>query len=216
MFVFQQEGFVPDVLVLGKALGGSITPISATMASRDLVDRAYGSVERFDLHSSTFAGNSFGCAAALETLAIVEDEHLAERARTMGDELISALKKRLAGHPFVREIRGRGLLIGVELGPTQTGIVSRLAPGLVRLVAKRVLGQWLSVRLLERGILAQPAAQEWDVLKLEPPLIVQQAELTRVVDEVGAILDEYRELPALLSDVTARLGAQLIDGWRFR
>jgi acetylornithine/succinyldiaminopimelate/putrescine aminotransferase len=83
-------------------------------------------------------------------------------------------------------------------------------------VAKRVLGQWLSVRLLERGILAQPAAQEWDVLKLEPPLIVQRDELTRVVEEVGAILDEYRELPALLSDVTARLGAQLIDGWRFR
>jgi putrescine aminotransferase len=82
---------VPDVLVLGKSAGGSIAPISITMTTATLQRHAYGSMRRFDLHGSTFAGNTFACVAATETLGIIDDERLCDNARARGDELIAGL-----------------------------------------------------------------------------------------------------------------------------
>ena len=84
LFAFQQAGVVPDLLILGKSLGGSIAASAVTMTTRDVQKAAYGSMRRFDLHGSTFAGNAFAAAAALETLQIVADERLVERSRDHG------------------------------------------------------------------------------------------------------------------------------------
>jgi putrescine aminotransferase len=214
-FAYQAEDFVPDVLVLGKALGGSMAAISATLTRPDLHRQVFGSMDTFDLHGSTFSGNAFACRAAMETLAILDDEELVAASARQGKRLIAGLRDKLAGHPLVRSIRGRGLLVGVELGPTETGFMNRLLPGVVEEVSRRVFGQWLSLRLLERGILAQPASQQWNVLKLEPPLTVTDEEIDRVVTEIGEILGEYRDLGALLRDAGERLGKQALGGWSF-
>jgi putrescine aminotransferase len=195
LFAFQAEGFVPDVLVLAKSLGGGIAAIGATVARRDVHREAYGSTRRFDLHGSTFAGSALACAAALETLAILEDERLVEAAAARGDRLLAGLTARLAGHPLVRAVRGRGLLVGVEL----------------RGLGRSVLGQWAAVRLLEKGIVVQPASQRWDVLRLEPPLTMRDAEIDLLVAATGDVLDEYRGLASVVRDVGGRL---LHQGWR--
>jgi putrescine aminotransferase len=208
LFAFQAEGLVPDVLVLAKALGGGIAAVAATLTRRDLHRKAYGSTARFDLHGSTFAGSALSCAAALETLAIVEDEGLAEAARARGDRLRVGLLRRLAGHPFVRDVRGRGLLVGIELGPTGAGWAGRAAPLLVRHLARSVFGQWAALRLLEKGIVAQPASQAWNVLRLEPPLTIGEAEVDLLIDAVGDVLDDYRAIPPLVRDVAGRLRSQ--------
>ena len=215
MFAYQTESFVPDILVLGKALGGSLVPISATLTTPELHRRAYGSMSRFDLHSSTFAGNALACTAALETLAILEQDHLLENCKARGDELLVKLRNRLQGHPLVREVRGRGLLIGIDLGPSGDGWLSQVAPWIGEPIARGILGQWLAVRLLEAGIIAQPASQAWNVLRLEPPLTIQAEPIDRVVDVIGSILDEYRSLRKLFTDVTDRLGRQFLAGWKF-
>jgi putrescine aminotransferase len=216
MFAFQQESFVPDVLVLGKALGGGIAPVSATLTTRELHDRAYGAMDRFDLHGSTFSGYGLGCAVALATLEVVESERLCENARARGGELVLGLRRALAGHPLVREVRGRGLLVGLELGPPDdAALLRRITAPLVKALSKNVFGQWLAVRLLERGIVCQPAAHRWDILKLEPPLVVTGDEIDRVVADIAEVLGEYRELAPLVKDVGARLGRQLLSGWRF-
>jgi putrescine aminotransferase len=214
LFAYQAEGVTPDVLVLGKSLGGSLAAISATLTTRELHQRAYGSMGRFDLHGSTFGGNALACVAALETLRIIEDEQLTLRSKERGEQLLSGLRQRLAGHPLVREVRGAGLLVGIELGATDD-LLGRVAPWLVDQVARGVLGQWLALRLLEAGILAQPASQCWNVLRLEPPLTVQREHVEQVVDTLGNILDEYRGLGRLLQDVGARLGRQMLNGWRW-
>ncbi len=215
-FAYQDEGFVPDVLVLGKALGGGLVPISAAVTSPDVHDRAYGRMDRFDLHGATFSGWTLGCRVARAALAILAEEHLTDAARERGEQLGERLRDALAEHPFVREVRGRGLLVGIELGPTrQSGLLGRLLPGVVDLVSKRIFGQWLSLRLLERGIVAQPASQQWNVLKLEPPLTVSEAEIDRAVDAVVAILAEYTDMKKLLADVGQRFGQQLLSGWTF-
>jgi putrescine aminotransferase len=215
LFAYQAEGFVPDVLVLAKSLSGGIAPIGVTLTTAEIHARVFSSMERFGLHNSTFGGNAFSCAAALETLAIVKDEDLVARSAARGAELLALLKKRLEGHPLVRSVRGRGLLASVELGPTDKGWVNKLAPGLVESVSRNVFGQWASVKLLERELICQPASQNWNVLKIEPPLTIQPAEIERLVATLGEVLDEYQGVPGLLNDVTRRLGKQFLAGWSF-
>jgi putrescine aminotransferase len=215
LFLYQQEEVTPDVLILAKALGGGLLATAVALTSRELVERAYGTAERFDLHGSTMAGNALSCAAALATLQIVEDERLCERAAELGTRLLGGLRARIGRHPLVRQVRGRGLLVGIELGPNPlgTGLLGRVVPGLVGAVARNVFGQWLAVRLLERGIVAQPTTHRWDVLRLEPPLVVSAAEIDRTVTAIAEILDEYRNLGQLLRDVGQRLGGQYLSRW---
>jgi putrescine aminotransferase len=189
---------VPDVRVLAKALGGGIASIGAAITTRALHRKAYGAMDRFDWHSSTFGGNSFACVAASETLCIVAEEKLAENAAARGAQLVSGLKEKLAGHPYVRDIRGRGLLVGIEIGPVDNGWLGALA-------SRKVFGHWVSLKLLERGIICQPAALRWDVLKIEPPLTIREGEIALFVDTLADILGDYRKLPALLADVAKRL-----------
>ena len=215
-FALEHEpGFVPDVLCLAKALGGSLIPIGATLTRAELQRKAYGSMDRFDLHSSTFGGNSLACAAALETLRIVDEEGLVDAARERGAQLVDGLRRRLAGHPFVREVRGRGLLVGVELGPTDASLLGRLAPGLVRLVSQQMFGQWAALCLLERGVICQPASQQWDVLKLEPPLTIGAEQVTEAIEAVAGVLEAYEGVAGILADVSRRVGSQLLKGWSF-
>ncbi|WP_428268323.1 aspartate aminotransferase family protein [Haliangium sp.] len=214
-FGFEHEGFVPDVLVLAKALSGGVAPISCAVVSRALHQRAYGRVDRFDLHSSTFEGNALGCTAALATLHILAEDDLVANAAARGEQLLAGLQRRLAGHPFVVDIRGRGLLVGIELGPTRAGLLNRVAPALVGKLSEQVFGQWAAVRLLERGIVCQPASHRWNVLRLEPPLICDPDQIDHVIDAVAGLLDEYRRLPRLIKDVAARLGTQWRAGWGF-
>jgi len=216
MFAFQHEGFTPDVLVLAKALGGSIASIGATLVSRQVHSAAYGSMARFDLHGSTFGGNSFAAVAALETLAIVESEKLVHRSRELGAEFLGTLRTRLGGHPFVKEVRGRGLLVAVELGGTDSTWLGRAAPRLVDGFAELVFGQWAAVRLLEKGIICQPASRKWNVLKLEPPLTIGSADLSAAADAIVEVLGDYEGAATLVSDVSRRLGAQLLSGGDFR
>ncbi len=216
MFAFEEQGLVPDVLLLGKGLGAGLVPISCALAKRKVHQKAFGSAERFDLHGSTYAANALSCRVAREILRLTSELDLSGQARRKGERLTRALAERTRGHPFVREIRGRGLLVGVELGPTEGGgLLNRLVPGLVDALSRKVFGQWLSMRLLERGILAQPASQQWNVLKLQPPLDVDDADLELVVRHTGEILDQYRELLPLVRDVGERLGKQMRGGWSF-
>ena len=214
-FAFSREGFVPDMIVLAKALSGGIAPIAATVVSRALHQRAYGSMDRFDLQSSTFAGNAFSCVAALTTLEILADERLAERSDERGADLLRGLRTALSGHPLVKDIRGRGLLIGIELGPTESGWMNKLAPSLVEVVSEKVFGQWASFKLLERGILCQPASHRWNVLKLTPPLTIEAPEIEQMVRAITEVFSEYQGVGRLLVDVTRCLKTQAERGWAF-
>jgi putrescine aminotransferase len=215
LFAHQAEGLVPDVLCLAKALSGGIAPVSVAVTSRALFDRAYGKTDRFDLHSSTFQGNALSCAAALRTLEIIDEEALVQRSAERGAQLLAGLRQRLHGHPLVKDVRGRGLLVGIEFGPTGRNWLDRLAPALVGKITESMFGQWIALRMLEAGVLCQPAASRWNVLRLEPPLTIAAAEIDFVVDTLATVLDEYRSVAPIVGDVTRRVGAQWRDGWRF-
>jgi putrescine aminotransferase len=220
LYACQAEGVVPDLLVLAKGLGGGIVPVGATLVARELHQRAYGGLDRFDAHGSTFAGNALACAAVIATLDIVEREQLAARAKASGAYLLERLRARIGAHPLVREVRGRGLLVGVELGTAATGLLqglgarlASLSPVAGRLAPPPFVGQWISVRLLEAGYLCQPTAHEWDVLKIEPPLTITEPELDGFVDALGNILEDYRSAATILKDVGVRMAQRGAKGW---
>ncbi len=215
LFAHQAEDVVPDVLCLAKALSGGIAAVSVAVTSRALFDKAYGTSDRFDLHSSTYQGNTLSCAAALKTLELIDEEDLVARSAERGAQLLAGLKARLHGHPLVKEVRGRGLLVGIEFGPTGSSWLDKVAPALVDKVSEGMFGQWVAVKMLEAGILCQPSSSRWNVLRLEPPLTIAAEQIEFVIETVGAILDEYRGIAPIVADVTRRAGSQWRDKWRF-
>jgi putrescine aminotransferase len=160
-FACEHEGVAPDVMTLAKGLSGGVMPIGAYIATARAWNAAYK--ERPLLHTSTFGGNELACAAALEALAVLEEEGLIERARLRGETFLALLRELAAEFPeVVRTVRGRGLLLGVEL--THEGYGGTIIPEMLR---QSVTVAW--------------TLNQQRVIRLEPPLIVTEAEIERCV-----------------------------------
>jgi 4-aminobutyrate aminotransferase len=164
MFLCEQVGAVPDILVIGKGLGGGIMPMAAMIGRGDLDVAAAGALGHY-----THEKSSVGCAAALATLDVIEGEGLATRARNLGSQYLGWLRKSLDGHPAVVEVRGLGLYFGVELQdhggkPAQS-------------LASRVLYQCLSKNLSFKN-------GGGNVLTLCPPLTIAESDLVRALEIV--------------------------------
>jgi len=155
-FALDYEGVTPDLICLGKALGGGL-PLSACAGSREVMD-AWPRSSGEALHTSTFLGHPLACASALAFLEVLEEEELAERAGRAGARLLAGLRERLGGMGRVREIRGRGLFVGIELD----------RPG---------AGAAVAAAALRRGLLILPAGDRGQVVELSPPLVVTDREV---------------------------------------
>lgn len=167
-FSHEHDGVTPDILVLGKALGGGILPIASVIARRDL-DVAGD----FAIGHYTHEKNPVTTRAALTTIAIIREEGLVERAAELGAHAMERLRGLMDRSPHVGEVRGRGLMMGVEL------VEERGAYRPARELAERVY-----YRCLEEGLSFKISAG--NVLTLSPPLVIGRAELERALDIVEA------------------------------
>ncbi|MDX9740586.1 MAG: aspartate aminotransferase family protein [Gammaproteobacteria bacterium] len=170
-FAFQHHGWRPDVMAVAKGLANGV-PIGACLARGKAAE-----LFQPGNHGSTFGGNPLACAAALAVIRTVEEENLTERAAALGERLIGALRRGLAGDPRINEIRGRGLMIGIEL--------ARPCPTLARDAA------------LEHGVLV--SVQNERVVRLLPALIASEAEIDemarRVIGAITSTVDRQPEAP---------------------
>lgn len=158
----------PDLLCIGKALGGGM-PISACIGRGDVM-RAWGDPVGEAIHTATFAGHPVACASALATLEVIERENLAARSAELGRAWLDELA-RLRRHSSVRDVRGRGLMIGIEFDDGARTL------GLVR-------------ALLERGWITLPAGRSAEVLQLTPPLTIARELLEGFTRELDRLLEE--------------------------
>jgi len=163
-FGFQHAGVVPDVVTLAKALGGGL-PIGACVAREDVAD-AFKPGD----HATTFGGGPIPCAAALAVLDVIASEGLVDNSAAMGERLVSSLNEALDGNPGVREVRGVGLLVGVELA----GEFAREVVDACR----------------DRGLLVNNVKP--DTVRLSPPLIVSAADVDRSVSILKDVLEGFR------------------------
>jgi len=174
MFAFEHDGIVPDIVTLGKALGGGILPIAAVIARRDL-----DLCGDFAIGHYTHEKNPVTARAALETIAVIREEGLAERAAELGSHALARLAEALDGCPIVGDIRGRGLMFGVEIVEDR----ATKTPG--RAAAERIY-----YRCLDAGLSFKISAGS--VLTLSPPLTIAVADLDRALDIVVAAIGAER------------------------
>ncbi len=152
---------IPDILILGKALSGGFYPVSAVLSTREIM-----SVIKPGEHGSTFGGNPLGAAVSRAALKVIHDEKLAERAQEMGQHLMSRLKK--IQHPRIKEVRGRGLMIGVEIN-SQHG-------------AARVYCE----KLMKEGVLVKDTHEQ--TLRIAPPLVIEKDEMDWLLERLEKVL----------------------------
>jgi len=166
VFACQRDGVVPDIMTLAKGLSGGIMPIGAYVARAAVWKAAYG--QRPLAHTSTFGGNPLACAAALAALAVLQDEDLTANARLQGERLLAGAGAIATEYPSViREVRGLGLLAGVEL--RNEGYGGTIVP-----------------EMLKRGVTVAWTLNMQRVIRLEPPLIVRADEIERGLDALRA------------------------------
>jgi 4-aminobutyrate aminotransferase len=162
-------GVTPDIVCLGKALGGGL-PFGVTVASGEVMDWPPGS------HASTFGGNNLACAAALAVMGLLREEGLGERVTAAGGYLTARLRELAERHPIVGDVRGLGLMVGMELVRDQS--TKEPARDKQRIILRRAF---------ERGLVLLPAGES--VIRFCPPLIVSEEE----IDTAVAILDRAME-----------------------
>jgi len=170
LFGFLHEGVVPDLLCLGKGLGGGL-PLSACVGPSRIMD-AWPPSRGEAIHTSTFLGNPLACAAGTAFLKELASGDLVTRSKVMGEKLLDLLSEALSGIPSVREVRGRGLFVGVDLRDPDTGTPLREAAVRVATLA------------LREGILVLPAGAYGHVLELSPPLVISQEQVEWVVPKL--------------------------------
>ena len=162
-FAHEHEGIRPDGLILGKALGGAVLPVSAFVATREVMD-----VFTPGSHGSTFGGNALAAAVGLEALRVIRDEGLVEKSAVLGAHMLERL--RALQHPALREVRGKGLWAGVEIDP--------------ELASARDVCE----RLLARGVLSKETHHT--VIRMAPPLVIARDDLDWALDRFADVLDE--------------------------
>lgn len=157
MFACEWEGVVPDVYILGKALGGGVIPVSAVAADREILG-----VFNPGSHGSTFGGNPLGCAVAIAAIDVLENEHLIERSCELGEYFITRLRE--INNPVIKEIRGKGLFVGVELHSPARPYCERLK---------------------EERLLCKETHEH--TIRFAPPLIISKEELDWAIDRIKKV-----------------------------
>ncbi|MDH3612603.1 MAG: ornithine--oxo-acid transaminase [Gammaproteobacteria bacterium] len=163
----EHEDVHPDGLILGKALGGGILPVSMFLARRELM-----AVFTPGDHGSTFGGNPLAAAVGLEALNILIEDELPAKSAAMGEYLMTALRE--IDSPLIREVRGRGLFIGIEIDSALS-------------TARAIVEA-----LMERGLLSKETHAT--VVRLAPPLIISQAEIDWAILQIREVIDEFDRL----------------------
>lgn len=177
LFASEQCGLEPDLMCLGKGITGGYLAMSATVANKRVYDAFLGEdlSEKTFSHGHSFGGNALAAAVALRHLELIDDWDVLANVRARGEQLGAEVEARLGGSPAVREIRRRGLMMGVELAPPADGLR---------------WGRRVSAACVARGVLIRPLG---DVIVVMPPLTVTEAEIRRIADVLAEAVAEVTE-----------------------
>jgi ornithine--oxo-acid transaminase len=215
LLALEHWGLQPDMICLSKALSGGFVPIGAVLVSRPAFEKVFDRMKRAVRHGSTFGGNDLAAAAALATLRALEREDLIAHAARMGDLLLSLTRPLVERYEVVRDVRGLGLMWGIELGPPENSrrsfwsAIERAQPG--------VFSQLVTVPLFhDHRIFCQVAGRRMNVIKALPALVIEESEIRRfaaALEEVIAGAEHVSRAMVRLGWRTARrVSRERLDG----
>ncbi len=203
LFCYEQLNFAPDILCLSKSLSGGVMPVGSVSMKQEIWDKTYGKLKNATLPSTTFGGNTFACIAAIETLRVIKEEKLPERAKELGEYALAKLNRLKEKHDIITEVRGKGLFIGIEFAGLKK-LHSAMAEELMMVTI-------ISKLLRKYKILCGFAANNPSVLKFEPPLIVKKEEIDYFIECLDNLLEEVKNEIKLAIDTLINTGKGLIE-----
>jgi ornithine--oxo-acid transaminase len=179
----------PDIVILAKALSGGLMPVSAVLMTDKIYHAVYSSLRRAIVHTSTFSENSLSMRAGLASLDVLESEQLGPRAMQLGEAFRAKLRNELAPFEMVKEVRGMGLLSGIEfVAPKKMSL--RVPFEAFHHIHPAMFGQILVMRMFrEKNILTQICGNNFMVLKAAPPLVVTEEQLNEFVGAIRSVLE---------------------------
>jgi ornithine--oxo-acid transaminase len=170
-------------------MSGGLVPVSAVLMTEAIYDSVYGSLRRAIIHTSTFSENSLAMRAALATLGVLEAEHLGRRSTEMGQLLRDKLSAALSEFEMVKQVRGEGLLVGIEFQAPQS-LRLRIPFEAFMRIHPAMFGQILVMRLFrDNGILTQICGNNFMVLKAAPPLVVTEEQIDEFVAAAASVVE---------------------------
>jgi ornithine--oxo-acid transaminase len=188
-FALEHWGLEPDFVLVGKALSGGYMPVAAMVTSREIYQKAVGALERSYVHQSTFGRNRLSAAAGLATMRIIERDRLVEHAARMSTVLLEGLAELQHRYETIKEVRGSGLMIGIELR-AQSSRAARLNWRLIHLASEGLFPQLIVIPLhRDHGVITMAAGKN-DVIKLLPPLTLSESEAHSFLGALDAVLAE--------------------------
>jgi len=210
MFACEHAGVEPDILVLAKALSGGYVPCGAVLSKRWIHDKVFSTLDRCVVHSSTFSENDLAMAAGLATLHVLREEKLAENSAAMGELLTQGLREVGRKYEMFREVRGQGLMIGVEFGPPSSRTL-KMGWNLIHKLNPSLFCQVMLIPLLtEHRILAQVAGHHLDVIKLLPSLVISEEDVAHIVRSFDRVMADCHRFPGPVWEIGKRLAGSAL------
>jgi ornithine--oxo-acid transaminase len=210
-FAYQHDEAEPDIVTVAKALSGGFVPVGATMAKNWIFEKVYSSMDRVLVHDSTFGSNALAMAAGLASLAVIEDEQLVTNAEQTGKLLIDVLQGMVEEYELLLEVRGRGLIVGLEFGKPRS-LKLRTGWNMLQKARRGLFAQMVVVALFQKHrILTQVSGDFMDVIKLIPPLNISEQEVYLFRDAFTDVMNEAHKGSGLMWDFGRTLVKQAVS-----
>jgi ornithine--oxo-acid transaminase len=190
----------PDIVVVAKALSGGLVPVAATLMTDEIYASVYNSLKRSIVHTSTYSENGLSMRVGLATLEVLEREQLGERAERLGQRLRTDLRAALIGYEMVKDVRGLGLLNGIEFtAPRKLSL--RVPFEAFMAIHPGMFGQVIVLHLYrDHGILAQICGNNFLTLKVAPPLVATDAQLDHFIASITEVVDQMHTSSSFWSE----------------
>ncbi len=197
LFACEHEDMVPDIMCMAKSLGGGVMPIGATITNKNVWKKAFGTMEKCLLHTSTFGGNTLAAASGIAAVEEIFNLNLCEQADEKGKYFLLKLKNLQKMYPIIREVRGRGLMLGLDFDDKNK---------VLKKVSNEYLGALVAGELLNKyKIITAYTLNNPNVIRLEPPLIVNKEEIDYVLNSLENILKYNKSFISLALGSTKNL-----------
>ncbi|MPZ57004.1 MAG: aminotransferase class III-fold pyridoxal phosphate-dependent enzyme [Rhizobiales bacterium] len=200
-------GVEPDMVLIAKSLSGGHVPVGAVLTRKWVFEKVFNRMDRAVVHGSTFAKNDLAMAAGIATLDVLESERLIENAERQGTRLMQALSSMIGRYELLKEVRGKGLMIGVEFGPPRS-LKLKASWHAVESASKGLFCQLIAIPLFkEHHILTQVAGHGSHTVKLLPPLVLSDADCDRIESAFDTVIAGSHRVPGAVWS----LGKTLVD-----
>jgi ornithine--oxo-acid transaminase len=212
LHAYQHYEVKPDMLLLGKALSGGQAPVSALLMSDEIFSRVFSRVDRCFIHSGTYCENNLSMAAAWATLDVYEQEDLVRKSAEQGDYFLRRLQPLRDKYELVHDVRGKGLLLAIELGPPRS-ISLKMGWRTIVAMNEGLPAQMAIVPLYrDHGILVQVGGHNLRVIKMMPTLDIGREEIDHVVEALDQVLADCHRFPGGNWSLVAEMARRAMVG----